>query len=227
MDREGGSFGQRVRVAGDADVTSTLATRVPLEHALALDVVCSSLSPEEPMYVVTEASILLQAVVNRHDHVVVCGDVEHDIVVPDAVDLISVDDWTAIPPDVQRVLLLEPTDPTTVRQMIDAVDAPRHDCLVANPLSYNRIEDRAVSGWGSPRRVRRLYSKRGFAVTIDGYHGPRSIARSVLGRVWQARGRPDRRDRYTHRMRAAYRERRWPLALLSCLVHVVAREGST
>lgn len=226
MDREGESSGQSVRVAEDATVTDTLATRVPLEHALALDALCSSLSPDAPMYVVTEASTLLQAVVERHDHVVVADDVEHDIVVPDPVDFISVADETPIPPAVQRVLLLEPTDATTVRQVIDAVNAPRHDCLVANPLSYNRIEDRAVAGWGSPRRVRQLYSEQGFETAIEGYHGPRSIARSVLGRLWQARGRPDRRDRYTHRMRAAYRERWWPLALLSCLVHVVARERS-
>lgn len=234
MDPEGDNLGQGRLQGPDPDGGSPTTNRVQLEHALALDVVCSSLSSSAPVYVVTDAPSLLQAMVDRHERVVVGddggGDVEadlvHDVVVPDSVDLVTAADGTSIPDDVQRVVVLEPTDPTTVRRAIDAVDASRHDCLVANPLSYNRIEDRAVSGWLAPWQVRRLYRERGFAVDIDGYHGPRSIARSVVGRLWQARGRPDRRDRYTHRMRARYRERRWPLALLSSLVHVAARGRS-
>lgn len=198
------------------------AQRVPLEHAVALDSICTTVPATESVYVETTSPPLLQAVINRHDTIVVSGIDTTDVFVPEETDLRVASNVAEIPETIDRVLLLEPATPSTIEEYIDAVDAQRHDCVVANPFSYNQIDDRAMSEWCSPLAARRAYADRGFDTEVNGYHGPRSILNSVFGRLWAVGNRPEKRDQYTHRMRAVYRESARPLALLSCLVHITA-----
>jgi hypothetical protein len=200
------------------------AVRLPLEHALALDRICAQWSSEDRVYVVTESSVLLQAIVDRHDRLVVHEAARAETLAHDGQPIETVDGPEAVDGQaVDRALVLEPGTPNVVRRTVEAIGGGcPHNCLVGNPYSFNRVEDRSVEELLSPRRVRGVYEAAGFRTELVGYHGPRSILQSVRGRASQALGRPDRRDVYTHRMRAAYRESLLPLALLSCLVHVEA-----
>lgn len=213
-----------VSVAGPVGSGDERPHDVPLEHALALDEIGATVRPDKTVYVGTDSPSLFEGFANRHDRVVANPAVAEQVVVPRTVELFAVDAFA--PDDLDRAVVLEPDGVETVVEAVQAADVDRQDCLVANPHSYNRVEDRSVSGWCSHRRVLRAYRRAGFETQVTGYHGPRSIARSAVGCLWSALGRPDARDLYTHRMRETYVERWWPLALGSCLVHVAAtREG--
>lgn len=207
------------------DVTSTAPDiRAPLEYARCLDDICASMRSDVPLGVATTRPALLQAVVNRHDHVLPMEDLMDQILVPNTgrVEVVSRRNRPA--ETVDRTLVLEPANPKEIRDVVETFGRDcRYDVIVGNPYSFNRIEDRTVSSiWCSPLRAQRIFTESGFDVSMVGYHGPRSIVQSAVGRVWQAMGRPDKRDVYTHRMRAAYREASRPLTLLSCLVHIRA-----
>lgn len=209
--------------AGDNE-TPTADVRPPLEYALSLDTICARLQPDARVYVATESPTLLQAVINRHDCLIAHETVLGDTLRPDEHTIQSISGPADLDPDaVDHVLLLEPDSTDTIRRVIDAAgDTTPHDCLVGNPYSFNRIADRAVDNWLSPRRAQSTYEAGGFETELVGYHGPRSILQSLVGRLWQTLGRPDKRDVYTNRMRAVYREDRLPLALLSCVTHLEA-----
>jgi len=197
--------------------------RLPLEHALALDEICSSLDPDAKAYIATDSTTLLQAVINRHDTVLASPSLTDEVVVPPRAELNPHPESEPLSASVDRILILEPSTPAEIQPVIEDETGAPHDCLLGNPYSYNRLENRALDAWCRPTRVRDLYVDAGFTTTLTGYHGPRSIVQSANGRLWDALDRPDRRDRYTHRMRAAYREEWLPFVLLACLVHCRAR----
>lgn len=215
-------------LADSASTRSEQSTtqRLPLEYAFALDRICATFDPQDRVYVGTESSSLLQAMAHRHGGLVAHTAASDDIQTAAESTIDSIEDPADLSDAVDRVVLLG-SDVALIREVIAMTATQcRHDCLVGNPYSFNRIEDRTVDEWVSPRSVLRLYKQHGYDTALAGYHGPRSIVQSLAGRVWQTLGRPDKRDVYTHRMRDRYREETRPLALLSCLVHVQAYPGA-
>ncbi|AEN07856.1 hypothetical protein Halar_0628 (plasmid) [halophilic archaeon DL31] len=206
------------------DPSPTADVRPPLEYAISLDTICARLPEDANVYVATESPTLLQAVINRHDYIISHEAAIRHTHTPDDHAIQSVTGPADVDSTiVDHVLLLEPDATDRVHQIIDATETEiPHDCLVGNPYSFNRIENRAVDSWLSPHRARTTYESSGFETKIVGYHGPRSILQSLIGRFWQTLGRPDKRDVYTHCMRAVYREEQLPLAMLSCVTHVKA-----
>lgn len=198
--------------------------RVPLEHALILDTICSEIRHDLILYVVTNSPTLLNAVLDRHDRVVAATDPEGVVSARNESSVVILSEID--PGQVDRVVLIEPGNINVVRRVVERFETLPHDCLLANPYSFNRLADRAVDGWCPPRPARKVYTDRGFRTELTGYHGPRSVFHSVLGRLWEAAGRPDNRDLRTHRMRDALREEMTSFALLSCLTHLRAKRGS-
>lgn len=203
---------------------SAATTRLPLEYSFALDSICASFDPDDRVYVSTDSPSLLQAMVNRHGRLVAHTAVCDGLQSPTGENIDTIEGPDALSTPVDRVVILGPARLSLIRETVSATAGRcRHDCLVGNPYSFNRVEDRTVGVWLSPIAVLRAYKQHGYDTDVIGYHGPRSIAQSLVGRVWQSLGRPDKRDVYTHRMRDRYREETVPLAMLSCLVYVQAR----
>lgn len=206
------------------DTSDADCFRTPLEHARALDQICATLSAGTPIYVETDALALARAVVNRHDRVLVPERLATRVRAPPGHELETVADHAVVPDEVNAVVVGEPRSARRVRALVDTIGVDtRYEVLVGNPYSWNRFEDRTIAARTcAPATVRRLFADRGFETSTVGYHGPRSILWSAIGRLWQLLGRPDRRDSSSYRMRGSLREDVRPLALLSCLVHVTA-----
>lgn len=197
--------------------------RIPLEHALILDTICCDIPADVPLYVVTESPALLQAVIGRHGNIITDEKIGQTVTSHPNTQLTFVEDAKQLPARIERVLLLEPDGTETILNVITRLNSNcRHDCILGNPYSLNRVEERAVTAWCSPIQARAVYRKRRFETEVIGYHGLQSVLRSIYGRIWQALGRPDRRDIYTRRMRNVFKENRPLLAFLSCLVHLQA-----
>lgn len=216
-DRAGRDMSRTDASAGDC-------SRTPLEHARALDRICATLPAGTPIYVATDAPALARAVADRHDRVLASRHLAARVRAPPGHELEAVADHAAVPDEVDAVVVGEPRSARGVGTLVDAIGAEaRYEVLVGNPYSWNQFEDRTLTASTcAPEPVRRLFADRGFETSTVGYHGPRSIRWSAIGRLWQLLGRPDRRDSSSYRMRASLREDGRPLALLSCLVHITA-----
>lgn len=191
--------------------------RIPHEYADLLDRVLSRRSSSETIYLVSNSSTLAYAVGIRHDQTITQGD--YDEWVSELVPEIQTVD--SVPSDIDHALILEPDGNESLVNALQTIPSGVPcDCIVANPYSFNRIQDRSLSAWCSPVEAHRALRDRGFEVTVEGMHGLRSLTQSVAGKAWQSLGRLDRRDVHTHRMRAAYRERWLPLAMTSCFVQL-------